>query len=109
MLIFDLEVIGNKLYEIRKRTGMTQAEIAEAAGISDRTYADIERGTANMRVGTMLQICNVFHITPNDILTEKASESILNEKDILREISDLNSKDKNTALALLEVYLQSIK
>ena len=36
MLIFDFEIIGNKLYEIRKKAGMTQAEVAEAAGLSDR-------------------------------------------------------------------------
>ena len=44
MLIFDFHTIGNKLYAIRKQMGMTQAEVAEAAGVSDRTYADIERG-----------------------------------------------------------------
>ena len=38
MLIFDLRTIGNKLLTIRKRMGMTQAEVAEAAGLSDRTY-----------------------------------------------------------------------
>ena len=47
MLIFDLHTIGNRLLMIRKRMGMTQAEVAEAAGLSDRTYADIERGTVN--------------------------------------------------------------
>ena len=64
MLIFDLHTIGNKLLTIRKRMGMTQAEVAEAAGLSDRTYADIERGTVNMRTETILRICNVLHITP---------------------------------------------
>ncbi len=109
MLIFDLETIGNKLYEIRKKSGMTQAEVAEAAGLSDRTYADIERGTANMRISTMLQICKVFHITPNDILTENDSESACSEEDLLRKLSLLNSQDKEIALALLSVYLKSVK
>ncbi len=109
MLIFDLGVIGNKLYEIRKKSGMTQAEVAEAAGLSDRTYADIERGTANMRIGTMLQICNVFRITPNDILTEGDSECTYSEEELLNKFSALQGRDKETALSLLEVYLKSIK
>ena len=54
MLIFDLRSIGNKLLAIRKRMGMTQAEVAEAAVMSDRTYADIERGSVNMRTETVL-------------------------------------------------------
>ena len=70
MLIFDFHTIGNKLYAIRKQTGMTQAEVAEAAGVSDRTYADIERGSVNMRIETVLRICNTLHVTPDEILTE---------------------------------------
>ena len=56
MLVFDLHTIGNKLLIVRKRMGMTQAEVAESAGLSDRTYADIERGTVNMRIETILKI-----------------------------------------------------
>ena len=41
MLLFDLRRIGNQLLAIRKRSGLTQADVAEAAGLSDRTYADI--------------------------------------------------------------------
>ena len=66
MLIFDLRTIGTKLLTVRKRMGMTQAEVAEAAGLSDRTYADIERGSVNMRTETILRICNVLHITPDE-------------------------------------------
>ena len=36
MLVFDLHTIGNKLLTIRKHMGMTQAEVAEAAELSDR-------------------------------------------------------------------------
>ena len=70
MLIFDFIQIGNKLHSIRKRMGLTQADVAEAAGLADRTYADIERGSVNMRIETILRICNVLHITPDEILTE---------------------------------------
>ena len=58
MLVFDFRTIGNKLHAFRKRMGMTQAELAEAAGLSDRTYADIERGSVNMRVETLIKICS---------------------------------------------------
>jgi transcriptional regulator with XRE-family HTH domain len=76
MLIFDLHTIGNKLLSIRKRMGMTQAEVAEAAGLSDRTYADIERGTVNMRTETILRNCNVIHLTSDKVLTEESVSNI---------------------------------
>ena len=52
----DWYKIGNRLLAQRKALGLTQAEVAERAGLSDRTYADIERGSVNMRVETALRI-----------------------------------------------------
>ena len=65
MLLWDMQKIGNKLLAVRKKTGLTQVEVAEASGLSSRTYADIERGTVNMRVETTLRICEALHITPD--------------------------------------------
>ena len=44
MITSDFHVIGNKLLQFRKKVQLTQIEVAELAGLSDRTYADIERG-----------------------------------------------------------------
>lgn len=108
MLLFDFRAIGNKLLAIRKKMGMTQAEVAEAAGLSDRTYADIERGTVNMRIETILRICQVLHITPDEVLTEDTNQEGLRQEDILQLLNSCNAKDKKTALRLLGVYLDSL-
>ncbi len=108
MLIFDLHTIGNKLLCIRKRMGMTQAEVAEAAGLSDRTYADIERGSVNMRTETLLHICKVLHITPDEILTEKSTPKTIGQNELFERLNSCNPKDKETALQLLTVFLQSL-
>ena len=108
MLIFDLNTIGNKLLAIRKRAGLTQAEVAEAAGLSDRTYADIERGSVNMRTETMLRICNVLHITPDEVLTEENSSLTSKQEELWERLNACNPKDKETALQLLSVYLKSV-
>ncbi|MBQ3003017.1 MAG: helix-turn-helix transcriptional regulator [Clostridia bacterium] len=108
MLIFDLRTIGNKMLALRKRMGMTQAEVAEAAGLSDRAYADIERGTVNMRVETVLRICNVLHITPDEILTEETSAPSSRQETLLQRLQDANPKDKETAFRLLSVFLSSL-
>ena len=71
MLISDLYMIGNNLYKVRKTKGLTQAEVAEISDLSDRAYADIERGSVTMRIDTLLKICAALHITPNDILVSE--------------------------------------
>lgn len=108
MLILDLHIIGNKLLSIRKRMGMTQSEVAEAAGLSDRTYADIERGTVNMRTETMLRICNVLHITPDEVLTEERTPLTGRQTELWNRLNACNPKDKETALKLLSVFLESL-
>ena len=108
MLIFDFNQIGNKLHSIRKRMGLTQAEVAEAAGLADRTYADIERGSVNMRIETILRICDVLHITPDEILTEETSAPSSRQETLLQRLQDANPKDKETAFRLLSVFLSSL-
>ena len=108
MLIFDLRAVGNKLLSIRKRMGMTQTEVAEAAGLSDRTYADIERGSVNMRTETILRICNVLHITPNEVLTEESTSMAAQQSELWERLNACNPKDRETALQLLSVYLRSL-
>lgn len=109
MLIFDFHVVGNKLLAIRKRLGLTQAEVAEAAGLSDRTYADIERGSVNMRIETVLRICKTLHITPDEVLTEAQTPAKCNMGEIWERLNACNSKDRETALQLLSVYLRSLE
>lgn len=108
MLVFDLHTIGNKLLIVRKRMGMTQAEVAESAGLSDRTYADIERGTVNMRTETILRICNTLHITPDEILTEDSTSLSIQQTELWERLNACNSKDKETAIQLLSIYLKSL-
>lgn len=109
ILIFDYHTIGNKLLTIRKHFGLTQAEVAEAAGLSDRTYADIERGNVNMRIETILKICKVLHITPDEILTEDSPLLSAKQDEIISRLKSCDPKTKETALQLLSVYLQSLE
>ena len=109
MLIFDFNKIGSNFYVFRKAKGMTQAEVAEAAGLSDRTYADIERGCVNMRIETILRICDVLDITPNDVLTEECDVPAFDENDIIKKLHECSQTERETALKLLSVYIDSIK
>lgn len=108
MLVFDFHIIGNKLLSVRKRLGMTQAEVAEAAGLSDRTYADIERGTVNMRIETVLRVCDALHITPDEILTEENVSATVHQNELWERLNACSSKDRETALQLLSVFLKSL-
>lgn len=109
MLVFEFATIGNKLFSIRKRMGLTQAEVAEAAELSIRTYADIERGSVNMRIETALKICKVLHITPDEILTTEELPITAQQQELWEKLNMCSPKDKEVALKLLSVFLESLK
>ena len=108
MLIFDTRAIGNKLLEIRKKRGLTQIEVAEMAGLADRTYADIERGSTNMRIETALRICDALKITPDEILTSDSSSLTLRREELLALLDKCSVKEQETALNILSAYLNSL-
>lgn len=108
MLVSSTHEIGDRLLAIRKKVGLTQVEVAELAGLSDRTYADIERGETNMRVETLLRICRVLKVTPDQILTQDDPVGVAMDI-MLEELRECSPKYQDTAVKLLSVYLNSLK
>lgn len=108
MIVQDIVAMGNKLYTIRKRCGMTQADVAEAANLSINTYAEIERGEVNTGIESIMQICRALNITPNEFLVDTPLVSPFSEDEILARLHSCNPKQKETALRILNAYLQSL-
>lgn len=44
----------------RKRNGLTQAELADIAGVSDRFIRDVEHGKASIRLDALARLLSVF-------------------------------------------------
>lgn len=109
MLVFDFRQIGNKLLEIRKQSGATQHEIAAKAEISERTYAEIERGNTNMRVETLLRICKALKISPDDILTADKPKLAARQEEIFSRLDACSAKEKETALNILSIYIDFVE
>ena len=109
MLIHDFGVIGSRLLAVRKRHGLTQVQVAEMANVADRTYADIERGVANMRIDTLQRICKALSITPDEILTEDVKHTEARQAELFRRLAECTEKNRETALSLLDVYLRSLE
>ena len=106
MLITDQNTIGTRLREIRKSRNLSQTEVAAVAGISGRAYADIERGGANMRVDTMLGICQALHITPDALFVSESSPSTIHQQDFLQQLNSYSIEDRERAHALLSTIIK---
>ena len=63
---------NEKLQAARKAAGMSQSQLANAAGISVRILQDYERGGRDLngaKLATMLKLCNALGCSLRDIIT----------------------------------------
>jgi y4mF family transcriptional regulator len=59
----EKEFIGGLIQSRRKLRKIRQEDLAEIAGISPRTLRNIEKGTANPELETLLKICEVLGLS----------------------------------------------
>ena len=109
MLISDPRIIGNKLLAFRKKAGLTQREAAESAGVSLSTWLSAERGDAGMKLETLLRICAALNVTPDMLLTQDDYGVSPREMEILSRLDACSTHDKETALRLIEVFMNRIR
>lgn len=63
------EKIGKFIADCRKEKGLTQLQLAEKLNITNRAVSKWETGKSCPDVSLMLELCNVFGITVNELLT----------------------------------------
>ncbi len=61
--------IGKFIAERRKAQNLTQMQLAEKLGITDRAVSKWERGKALPDASLMLPLCEILQITVNDLLS----------------------------------------
>ena len=65
----DQEKIGKFIADCRKEKGLTQLQLAEKLGISNRAVSKWETGKSCPDVSLMLELCSVLEITVNELLS----------------------------------------
>ena len=63
------EKIGKFIASCRKNMGLTQAVLAEKLGITDRAVSKWENGKSMPDASIMLELCELLHITVNELLS----------------------------------------
>ena len=65
--------IGANIAAYRKRSGLTQAGLAEKLNYSDKAVSKWERGESAPDVQTLVQLAELYEITVNDLLVDPAA------------------------------------
>ncbi len=90
------EKIGKFISKCRKETKLTQQELAEQLGVTDRAISNWENGKNMPDLSLFKPLCNIFGITINDLMSgEKVSVNeyqVKLEENIVNAINDTNKK-----------------
>jgi transcriptional regulator with XRE-family HTH domain len=66
--------LGDRLREVRKAAGMTQAAAGEAAGVHYIQITKYETGVATPTVAVLMKLAAAYGVTVNDLLPPPAGE-----------------------------------
>ena len=104
--------IGKFIAECRKRENLTQMQLAEKLGITDKAISKWERGIAMPDSSAMLELCDILGISVNELLSgEKISMENNNQKNeqlLLDMAKELEKKNKTIWNAMWIIMTVSI-
>ena len=94
------EKIGKFILELRKEKNMTQKELADKIGVTDRAISKWENGRGMPELSLMKPLCDELDITINDLISgervEKQEYQEKLEENILNTINYSNKKIKKS-------------
>src|SRR5467141_1166877 len=63
-----MQVFAQRIRERARELGLSDAEVARRAGLSERRYGYYSTGEREPNLATLTRICEVLAATPNDLL-----------------------------------------
>ncbi len=104
--------IGKFIAECRKKANLTQMQLSEKLGITDKAISKWERGIAMPDTSIMLALCEILGISVNELLSgEKINmenNDKKNEQLLLEMAKELEKKEKTIWNAMWTIMTVSI-
>ena len=103
----DQTKIGKFISERRKAKKITQSELSEMLGISDRAISKWENGVCLPDAGNMPLLCEILDITINDLFSGEVVDMKNNEKKLEENLLEMTKlkEQKDRELLTLEIVL----
>ena len=104
--------IGRFIAECRKQKKITQMQLAEKLGITDKAISKWERGIAMPDSSIMLELCDILGISVNELLSgEKINmenNDQKNEQLLLNMAKELEEKNKTIWISMWTIMIASL-
>ena len=103
--------IGRFIAECRKKANLTQMQLAEKLGITDKAISKWERGIAMPDTSIMLELCDILSISVNELLSGEKINMDNNQKNeqlLLDMAKELEKKSKTIWSSMWAIMIVSM-
>ena len=104
--------IGRFIAECRKKVSLTQMQLAEKLGITDKAISKWERGVAMPDTSIMLKLCDILGISVNELLCgekiDMENNNQKNEQLMLDMAKELEKKNKTIWTTMWVIMIVSM-
>lgn len=104
--------IGRFIAECRKTANLTQMQLAEKLGITDKAISKWERGMAMPDTSIMLELCDILCISANELLCGERIDmenSLQKNEQILMDMAkELEGKNKTITTSMWVIMAMSL-
>ena len=104
--------IGKFIAECRKKANLTQMQLAEKLGITDKAVSKWERGVAMPDTSIMLELCDILSININELLSgekiDMENNNQKNEQLLLDMAKEIEKKNKTIWTSMWVIMIASM-
>jgi transcriptional regulator with XRE-family HTH domain len=112
----DEKVIGERIRELRKRQGMSQAELAAELGINQTAVSDYETGAARIHAAMLAALARVLRTSADEILglssarTARSAHPTPDRRFLrrLERLHQLSRRDQQAILGTIDAFLTKV-
>ena len=103
------KTLGMMIAELRKENGMTQLELAEKMGVTDKAVSKWERELSCPDVNTLPKLAEIFGISVDELMQVKSATSDQAEKKDISKLVDLVFKGVGLAMGVAVTVLSLLQ
>ena len=86
---------GENLYNLRKKSNMSQELLAEKLGVSRQSVSKWENGNAYPEMNRIIKICKIFHCSINELINENIIDFDSLDENIKMNVVKFNKEKQN--------------
>jgi transcriptional regulator with XRE-family HTH domain len=103
---------GRRVYEARTAKGLSQAQVADALGITQASYGAWEREPVALRADQLEKLRNILGVTIAQLFGEESQNKMMagprgKARQLFEQLSNLPRSQQNHAIAVLKAFIEN--